>query len=82
MRAKESEMQLKQVSTVSVPTDEYNRLRAAVDLLRELRDAMVAQDFFHWRKAGRQVWIERIDVVVGEEETLSSMSDKDRISKG
>lgn len=56
-------MELVQVNAVSVPTDEYNRLLDAVDLLKELREAMVSHDFMHWRKSGRQVWIERIDAL-------------------
>ncbi len=39
------------------------RTREAVDMLRELREALASQDFAHWRKGDRDAWVARIDAL-------------------
>jgi hypothetical protein len=51
--------------TAEIPITEIVDSREAA-LLRELRQAMITQDFMHWRKRGREVWIAKITAVLDE----------------
>jgi hypothetical protein len=48
---------------VCVTLEQYNKLVDARALLLELREALVTQDFMHWRKSGKQAWVARIDAL-------------------
>lgn len=45
--------------------EHYRQLVEIEKLLKEIRQQMIEKDFMHWRHRGRQVWINKIDSLLG-----------------